>query len=203
VGKMAGEKKQIFTIELDSVSPLAGKISENIKGESLQFKEAGLIIDFLVKNFIREAAAENSSQNVKTTAEPSAAADDFTARPVYEQYMKSLKTEPKEVKYPPSDKLKEELLKVSNFTEEELANMSMTDIYKAYNLIVRCGQKSVEDEIRKSIASRRSCGYNESANYKDTKFQKKEEKRRNKELKRLEKEARKQEKKLRKEQQDV
>lgn len=197
---MAGEKKQIFTIELDSVSPLAGKISENINGASLQFKEAGLIIDFLVKNFRCETTSENSAEIKKSAAEPAATADDFTARPVYEQYIKSLKTEVKEVKYPSSDKLKEELLKVSNFTEEELTNMSMTDIYKAYNLIVRCGQKSVEDEIRKSITARRSSGCDETASYKDAKLQKKEEKRKNKELKKLEKEARKQEKKLCKEQ---
>lgn len=54
-----------------------------------------------------------------------------------------------DVKMPPRIKIRQELKKVSEFTEKEISIMWWSSLYKAYSLIVRYGQKGVEDEFRK------------------------------------------------------
>ncbi|HOK39662.1 MAG TPA: hypothetical protein PLD27_01290 [bacterium] len=53
-----------------------------------------------------------------------------------------------DVKMPPRKTIRQELMKVSNFTEEELSIMYWSSLYKAYSLIVRYEQKNVEDYFR-------------------------------------------------------
>lgn len=53
-----------------------------------------------------------------------------------------------DIKMPPRKSIKKELLKVSNFTEEEVEVMYWSSLYKAYSLIVRYEQKGIEDEFR-------------------------------------------------------
>ncbi|HOK40946.1 MAG TPA: hypothetical protein PLD27_07910 [bacterium] len=55
----------------------------------------------------------------------------------------------KDVPLPPRAEIKAELAKVSNFTEDELAILNWSSMYKAYSLIVRYGEKGVEDNFRK------------------------------------------------------
>lgn len=54
-----------------------------------------------------------------------------------------------DVKMPVREKIRAELMKVSNFTEEEVSIMYWSSLYKAYSLIVRYEQQGVEDEFRK------------------------------------------------------
>ncbi len=53
-----------------------------------------------------------------------------------------------DVKLPPRSIIRQELLKVSNFTEAEVSILWWSSLYKAYSLIVRYEQKGVEEEFR-------------------------------------------------------
>jgi len=50
---------------------------------------------------------------------------------------------------PARTRIRKALLKVSNFTEPEIAVLNYSSCYKAYSLIVRYGEKGVEDDFRK------------------------------------------------------
>jgi len=54
-----------------------------------------------------------------------------------------------DVKMPPRSSIRKELKKVSNFTDDEIAILYWSSLYKAYSLIVRYEQQGVEDEFRK------------------------------------------------------
>jgi len=113
----------------------------------------------------------------------------------------------KDPKYvaPVRAKIDEELKKVSNFTDEELSIMGWSSKYKAYSLIMRYGEKGVEDKFReqnwwqKEMKKLAKSKKKDKEDKKLLREQKKEEKRAKKEAKKAEREARKAEKKARKE----
>lgn len=115
------------------VSPIdedTGKVFDNFSGKSLAYRIMGMLIDFVIKNHIptdeeldmRAIAEEKKSEMEKNKKE------DFV--------------------FPPRSEIKEALMKVSNFTADEIEIMSWSTMYKSYSLIERYGQKGVEDEIR-------------------------------------------------------
>ncbi|HPP86574.1 MAG TPA: hypothetical protein PLM75_01770 [bacterium] len=53
-----------------------------------------------------------------------------------------------DIKMPPRTKIRQELKKVSNFTDEEISIMWWSSLYKAYSLIVRYELTGVEDAFR-------------------------------------------------------
>ncbi len=52
-------------------------------------------------------------------------------------------------KAPKRERIHKELKKVSNFTEDEMAIMGWSSLYKAHSLIVKYGQTGVEESFRK------------------------------------------------------
>ncbi len=53
-----------------------------------------------------------------------------------------------EFEYPSRDKIKEELLEKTDFTEDEIETLHWDRIYEIYGRIVRYNEEGVEDEIR-------------------------------------------------------
>ncbi|HON55998.1 MAG TPA: hypothetical protein PLJ38_03175 [bacterium] len=117
----------------------------------------------------------------------------------------------KDPKYvaPVRAKIDEELKKVSNFTDDELAIMGWSSKYKAHSLIVKYGEKGVEDEFRnyewfkpalEEYLDKKAKGLLPQPNQKDDEdeegLDKEERKRREKERRRREKEERRKEKEL-------
>lgn len=97
-------------------------------------------------------------------------------------------------KLPNRKKIKDELLKVSNFSEEEVAVLNWSSTYKAYSLIVRYGEKNVEDEFRNQDWFKEAVVEETEAREKEaskSKKKTKEDKKSKKELKKLEKEEKK------------
>jgi len=54
-----------------------------------------------------------------------------------------------DVKMPPRSSIRQELIKVSQFTEDEVSILYWSSLYKAYSLIVRYQQEGVEEEFRR------------------------------------------------------
>ncbi len=101
---------------------------------------------------------------------------------------------------PPREQIREELKKVSNFTDAELSIMYWSSMYKAHSLIVKYGQQGVEEKFRQTDWFKEALkNYTETGQAvdpaadekKDEKDLTKEEKR---ELRKKEKEAKRQQK---------
>ena len=223
------EQKQVFTLSVVSVSPqLKGSVSDNISQTSAEFVNVGLLLDFINKNalckcetkkdykkFIKKndktediQTAEESEKTVCVceTAEsesPSAKSEGGDSKEPEKLDKK------KKIIMPKRSEIKEELKKISNFTDEEMSIMGWSSLYKAYSLMVRYGQKGVEDEFRKlqwfgkemkiKEKERKREEKKNKKKSKDGKSDSKDEKKLKKEREREERKKRKEEKKLEKE----
>jgi len=216
---MSNETKQIFTIEVYSLKPYSGKIIDNASGETAEFKTTGEQLNFIVKNFkgvkggfdYSEFSKEkvNIQEQQSITAQPQQQPVWSESTPKEEGELKLVN----DVKMPPREKIKEELKKVSNFTDDELEILDWSSTYKAYSLIVRYGQKGVEEEFRnqrwfqKELKRLLKKKEKESGKDKEKKKlekeQKKEERKRRKEEKKREREERKREKEERKKEKEL
>ncbi len=166
---MSDETKQIFTIELTSKKPMSGIITDNLSGETFKFDKAGLILDFLTKKSKKTEAVDcgcGCSIQKTETAEPEVNAENSlcSAKIVDaidpQECKKTEEAKPekkdeeklkivKDIEMPNRKRIKDELKKISNFTEDELSIMGWSSMYKAYSLMIRYGQKGVEDGFRK------------------------------------------------------
>ncbi|HOK40490.1 MAG TPA: hypothetical protein PLD27_05565 [bacterium] len=214
---MSNETKQIFTIEVYSLKPYSGKIIDNASGETAEFKTTGEQLNFIVKNFkgakggfdysefSKEKGVVQDQQSIMTQQQPVLSGNLHKD----EENLKLVN----DVKMPPREKIKEELKKVSNFTDDELEILDWSSTYKAYSLIVRYGQKGVEEEFRnqrwfqKELKRLLKKKEKESGKDKEKKKlekeQKKEERKRRKEEKKKEREERKREKEERKKEKEL
>lgn len=124
-------ENQKFIIGIKSTRPpVVGTVIDNISGNTLEFKIAGMLINFVVKNHIPDEA-------------------EIEARIEADKEKEELeKKKKKDFSFPPRIEIKEALSKVSNFTELEMQVLSWSTMYKCYSLMERYGQEGVEDEIR-------------------------------------------------------
>lgn len=209
---MSEEKKQVFTVEMKSLKPYSGKVTDMATGESAEFQTAGVQIDFIVKHCGGTAKSDGSVNiPVELESKKESGAEVCTASPaVAAEPSKIDESELKlvnDVKMPKREDIKEELMKVSNFTEDELSILDWSSMYKAYSLIVRYGQKGVEEQFRsqkwfektmKKVAKEKKRkgddGKDDKKKKKGEKKERKEEKRRRREEKKKRREEKKREK---------
>ncbi|HPN31579.1 MAG TPA: hypothetical protein PKY81_11530 [bacterium] len=223
------EQKQVFTLSIVSVSPqLKGSVSDNISKTSAEFVNVGLLLDFINKTALCKCATEKDykkfiKKNDKAADNPTL---DETSKtvcccetvPAVQEPEKTDADDNKEsekldkkkkIIMPKRSEIKEELKKISNFTDEEMSIMGWSSLYKAYSLMIRYGQKGVEDEFRKlqwfgkemkiKEKERKREEKKNKKKGKDGKSDSKDDKKLKKEREREERKKRKEDKKLEKE----
>jgi hypothetical protein len=128
IKQVENKDEQLFFISANDKR--TGKVIDNFSGNKLEYQIMGMIIDFIIKNHIptddeldKRAIADEKKAEMEKNKKA-----DFT--------------------FPPRTEIKEALMKVSNFTADEIEIMSWSTMYKSYSLIERYGQKGVEEEIR-------------------------------------------------------
>ena len=151
---MSENEKLIFSVEILSVKPISGTITNTQSGESKPFDKSGLIIDFITKccKSLSKSECSYIPKKEEAHSEECCCCEDEVSEKTGE--IKSKNPDEKlelvnDVDMPERKNIKKELSKVSNFTEEEMSIMGWSSLYKAYSLIVRYGKKGVEDEFRK------------------------------------------------------
>ncbi|MBP7654486.1 hypothetical protein KA977_13755 [Candidatus Dependentiae bacterium] len=165
------ETKQVFTLSITSVAPqLKGLVSDSISKTSAEFANVGLLLDFINKNALCKCTAEKSykkfmkkNENQEEISVPREAEnltcvccesedsdmEDVSPSEEIDKESDTKLEKKKKIDMPKREKIKEELKKISNFTDEEMSIMGWSSLYKAYSLIARYGQTGVEEEFRK------------------------------------------------------